>query len=166
MSKLIEAEVHLIKREHALALRTSTESLVSNCNQPTEQRGRLLCVAIQALFELGRPEDSFEYVYKHSCAPINDSVLLCRESLYGCIAENKFVPASTLNMLYQLRRYLDTPNTAQSLSLIEPYVKRVCMEIVDGHDMTETIDEEIAASYVLEHILPQVCLAESFDLRD
>lgn len=157
MCELLESELHLIRREHALALRTSTETLRANGNHSSGQKGRLLCVAIQALFELGRPEEAFEHVYRICSVPANDDVLSCRESLLDWISQSECIPSSVLKMLYQLRRHLDIPDTKRAFGLIETYIQRLCEQAAGGESTSEMMDEEIAAIYIIDHVLSKVC---------
>ena len=157
---LLQCERHLIKREFTDALHTSTDCFRS-LSVPTSESeskigARALCVAVQALYELGRAEEAFEFVQKLYCKQGAECNPESQESILASLGQSQHVSLDVLKMLYHLRRNLDGNDADRALRLLEPYVERLCTMKASGFGDFVCLDEELAAHYILDHVLPKV----------
>ena len=188
---LLPFELHFLMRRHELALSTAENYLTrlleqsisppsssSSSGQPRPSPNshlshseRALCVAIQALFELGRAEEAFVLVYSHYFTlshPAFHSIVESKsaEDAERFIAEMTNVHPSILKLLYLLRRHFEGAQPQRSLDLIGPYVQRVRAFAKSGDPAVE-VDEELCVNYITHAVLPnegeaaaRLCLEE------
>lgn len=83
---------------------------------PAERREGALCVAVQALFELGRAEEAFDHILRHYPSGTQSE----GSANYSC------VPPDLLVLLCRLRLHLDGGDATSGEKMMAQWLVRVC----------------------------------------
>jgi hypothetical protein len=166
---VLECERLFIMRQHQLALQASLDCLnterqesnsSSHCSKVIGTREKALGIAIQALYELGRPEESFALVRNYySGRKLGKSFEVVSDVEVCCADIGKMemiIHPSVLKILYLLRMNLDETASRASLLIIEPYINKLISQCEKSDCESVVVDEEIIECYILKHILRTV----------